>query len=455
MRRHEGMTMRSAMRWAAGFAMVVGLTASAQVSLSSAVDLALRNDPRVKIAQADVSKAKATLSEAHDAYIPSATASGGYGTSTGVPLNVPVLFSISSQSLLFNFAQKDNIRAAEAGVKAAQFAADDAHDKVAEDVIVTYLDLNHDERRRDALQQEYDFVTRLVTIVQERLDAGTDTRIDLLKARKAAAQIHLEKLQTDDEISALSDHLSRMIGLPGNALTTVPASIPELPSLNELNAVQPTRNFGVEAAYADAHSKREIAFGLGRYKLRPEVSFGANYSRIYTNHTNYSTYYPAFASVNGLSYNDLSVGLEIRIPLFDRGHEARARQAAADAAHAEFEAQQQRMQFLEGRHKLQHTAAELADRTEIANDNQQLSQAQLDAVLARLSAASGATGGDQLSPEDEQNARVDERARYIDLLDAQYGLQQAQVNLLRQTGQLDAWLKAAMTAPGVSATPAH
>ncbi|MES2390500.1 MAG: TolC family protein [Acidobacteriota bacterium] len=449
------MTMRSAMRWAAGFAMVVGLTASAQVSLSSAVDLALRNDPRVKIAQADVSKAKATLSEAHDAYIPSATASGGYGTSTGVPLNVPVLFSISSQSLLFNFAQKDNIRAAEAGVKAAQFAADDAHDKVAEDVIVTYLDLNHDERRRDALQQEYDFVTRLVTIVQERLDAGTDTRIDLLKARKAAAQIHLEKLQTDDEISALSDHLSRMIGLPGNALTTVPASIPELPSLNELNAVQPTRNFGVEAAYADAHSKREIAFGLGRYKLRPEVSFGANYSRIYTNHTNYSTYYPAFASVNGLSYNDLSVGLEIRIPLFDRGHEARARQAAADAAHAEFEAQQQRMQFLEGRHKLQHTAAELADRTEIANDNQQLSQAQLDAVLARLSAASGATGGDQLSPEDEQNARVDERARYIDLLDAQYGLQQAQVNLLRQTGQLDAWLKAAMTAPGVSATPAH
>jgi outer membrane protein TolC len=451
------MTMRFAMGWAGGLAILAGMSAvgQAQVSLSSAVDLALRNDPRLKLAQADVAKAKATLAETHDAYIPSASASGGYGTSTGVPLNVPVLFSISSQSLLFNFAQKDNIRAAEGGLRAAQFAADEAHDKVAEDVIVTYLDLSHEERRRDAMNEEYGFATELVKIVGERLDAGADDRMALLKAKKTSAQIHLEKLETEDEINALSDHLSRMIGLPGNTLSTVPSSIPELPPLSQLTAPTTARNYGVEAAYADAHSKRELAFGLGRYKLRPEVSFGANYSRIYTNHTNYATYYPAFASVNGLSYNDLSIGLEIRIPIFDRGHEARAREAAADAAHAEAQAQEQRMQFLEGRQKLQRSAAELQDRAEIASDEQGLSQAQLDAVLTRLSAASGATGGEQLTPEDEQNARVDERARYIDLLDAQYELQQAQVNLLRQTGQLDAWLKAGMTTPSVSAGPAH
>jgi outer membrane protein TolC len=439
----------------AGLAMLAGTVAGAhaQVSLSSAVDLALRNDPRLKLAHADVLKARAVLAETHDAYVPSASASGGYGTSTGVPLSVPILFSISSQSLFFSFAQKDNIRSAEAGLKSAQLSEDDTRDQVAEDTIVTYLNLDHEERRRDAMKDEFGYATHLVAIVQDRLEAGADNRIDLLKAKKTAAEIHLAKLQTDDQINILSDHLSRMIGLPGNTLSTVPSSIPALPAIDTLTARPPATSFSIDAAFANARAKQELAFGLGRYKLRPEVSFGANYSRIYTKQTNYATYYPAFAADNGLSYNDVSVGLEIKIPLFDRGHEDRAREATADALHARFEAETQRTQFLEGRFKLQHSAAELSDRAEIAGDEQQLAQAQLDAVTAQLTAANGATGGPQLTPEDEQNARVQERARTIDLLDAQYDLQQVQVNLMRQTGRLDAWLHDAAVAPSVTLAP--
>ena len=46
-----------------------------------------------------------------------------------------------------------------------------------------------------------------------------------------------------------------------------------------------------------------------------------------------------------------------------------------------------------------------------------------------------------MTPKDEQNARLQERARAIDLLEAEFQLNQAQVSLLRQTGQLDGWLK--------------
>ena len=101
--------MQSAMRWAMGLALLACLAgmAPAQISMTSAVDLALRSDPRVKMAQADVAKAQATLAETHDAYVPTIGVSGGYGGSTGVPLSVPVVFSISSQSLLFNFSQKE------------------------------------------------------------------------------------------------------------------------------------------------------------------------------------------------------------------------------------------------------------------------------------------------------------------------------------------------------------
>ena len=64
-------------------------------------------------------------------------------------------------------------------------------------------------------------------------------------------------------------------------------------------------------------------------------------------------------------------------------------------------------------------------------------------VLAQLSAESGSSSGQQMNPEDEQNARLKEGQQTIDLLSAQFQLSQAKVNLLRQTGQLEDWLKSA------------
>ena len=438
--------MRLLMSMAFCAAMLAGATAAAQVSLSAAVDLALRNDPRMKMAQADVLKARAQVSENHDAFVPNTTAGGGYGTSTGVPLSVPVLFSISAQSLIFNFSQKDNVRAAEAGLTAAELALQETRNQIAEDVIVTYLNLNHTQQRAAALGEEYGFAAKLTTIVQERLDAGDDTNMEFLKAKRTAAQIHYQQLLAQDDVANLSDHLSRMIGLPGNQLTTVPDSIPQLPAATALTA-NPGDDFGVRAAFATARSKQEFAFGMARYRMRPQIGFGANYSRIYTNHTNYATYYPAFASANHLSYNDLSVGIHVDIPLFDMGHEARAREAAADAARARFEAQNQQNTFLEGRAKLRHSLEELELQADIAEANRGIAQEELNAVLSQLTADNAATGRTPMSPKDEQNARMNERARYLDLLDADYGRQQATVNLMRQTGQLDSWLSSDLHTP--------
>ena len=46
----------------------------AQISITSAVDLAIRNSPRVKMSDADLTKARALLDESKDVYIPTLTA---------------------------------------------------------------------------------------------------------------------------------------------------------------------------------------------------------------------------------------------------------------------------------------------------------------------------------------------------------------------------------------------
>ena len=113
--------------------LVVCSVADAQISLSSAVDLALRNDPKIKMARADVDKAKAMLSESKDAFVPAVSTSGGIGKSIGVPLAVPVVFSITAQSLVINFSQINYVRAADAGADAAGYALAQVQSDVVQD----------------------------------------------------------------------------------------------------------------------------------------------------------------------------------------------------------------------------------------------------------------------------------------------------------------------------------
>jgi len=430
---------RGAMGWVLLTACAAG--ASAQISLGSAVDLALKNDPKVRMSEAAVAKAQAALEETHDVYIPTLSANGGYGQGFGVPTSLPTVLTLSSQSLVFNFSQHDNIRAAASGLTSAKLALKDMREQVEEDVVVTYLNLDSDTRALATMAQEHGDATRLVAIVQDRLNAGQDDRMSLLKAQRTATQIELNELNLQDEIAALSDHLSRMMGLRDDRLTAISSSIPPLPSVQvAADSGDESDSPGVRAAVSSARSKQELSFGVNRYILRPQMSFGVNYSRIDTGQDDYTTYYPGFYNK---SQNAVSVYIGVTIPIYDRRHQDEANEAKAEASRAYFESESQREQFLEGRKKLRRSAAELEKRSSLAEIDQDISQEQLKAVLAQLSADSGSSSGQQMTPEDEQNARLKAGQQTVEVLNAQFQLSQAKVSLLRQTGQLENWLKSA------------
>jgi len=50
-----------------------------------------------------------------------------------------------------------------------------------------------------------------------------------------------------------------------------------------------------------------------------------------------------------------------------------------------------------------------------------------------------------MTPKDEQKARIAERDKYLAVIDASFQLHQAEIQLLRQTGDLETWLKPATT----------
>ena len=422
--------------------------ASAQISLSTAVDQAQRNSSAVKLADADLRKAYAVLSQTKDVYIPNFVIGSSIGPpSIGFPSAQPSVANASLQSLAFSVQQGQYIRAAQLGVQATTFSLKDAREQVALDASTAYIELDTVNREMDAARQQALFADRLVSIEQQRTDAGVDPLSELLQGRLTAAQLKLKLLHLGSRAATLVSQLAALTGLPSASIKTVSASIPEIPAVKAEEAA--VRTAGVEAALAEADSRKFQAHGDElATKIRPLIAFGAVYNRDATSLNNYNLYFsrinPKTGETEKLKADNFSAGFSIQIPIFDLNHRAKARESAADALRATVEAEQAQRQNDVQIATLTGTIRELDTLAEIASLKQQIAAEQLKAVETQLQLGNGSGvepgAAPQLSPKAEQQARIREKQESIDALDASFDLAKARLNLLRALGHLEDWL---------------
>src|SRR4051812_41622551 len=314
---------------------VIGVAApsKAQLTFTTAIDLAVQNSLKVKSAQQDVTKAAAALAVTKDIFIPSVVTSGGLGTAYGINLTVPTIFTINAQSLVYSAQQRFYIRAAHSELLSAQLELADARDQAMEDTAITYFSIDRAQKALTAVIEQYGFATRLVAIVQDRVNAKLDSALELLKARRAAIQLELKKMHAEDDASSLRDPLSQLTGPPVGAMPILSESIPAIPQPDANLPLQSAfqKTFGLQSAEESAKAKRERARGDSIYTWRPQVSFGAQYGRI-SPIENVQDFY----NLHG-NYNTASVGLQIQFPLLDRVRKAAAAESAAEAVRSENE----------------------------------------------------------------------------------------------------------------------
>lgn len=413
--------------------------ASAQISLASTVNLALQNSTKVRLAQADIARARAGLAEAKDVYIPSFVAGAGLGPpSIGFPLGQPSIFNIQAQSLAFSFSQPDYIRSAHAALKAARLHLKDTQDQVTLDCALAYVQLEADTRDIASLNREKDDAERLVAIEEERMDAGVNSRMDVTRAEITAAQTDLKRLHTEDDATAQRVKLAHLTGMPSASFIPEAQSIPSVPNLLDggANNQSAAANAGVQAAFANAKSKLEISFGDSKQNYRPQFGFGAQYSR-FANFENYSEYYRNFTP------NNFGVGIQITFPLFDASRRAKARESAAEAASARIQAEQAKNQVSEQLSALGHSLNELKAQRRLARLESDLAGQQLATVESEMKAGTGSPNASPVSPKDEQLARINAEERFQNAVKANLTLLRAQLGLMRATGTIENWANTA------------
>ncbi len=417
--------------------LLVSVAANAQVSFYTMIDQALRNSPKVHMGVADIQHAQAGVAESIDIYKPSFLLGSSLGWTYGFPLGQPEVFSLTAQSLAFSFSQRDYIRSARNSLQAAQLQLKDTQQQVILETALDYIELVKVEQQIATLDEESGYAQKLVEIENDRVNAGRDSRVELTQARLTGAQIALDRLHLLDRAEVLRARLAHSTGFAPVDITPEPKSIPAAPMPGQESRIDFTAirgNSGIQAAYAAAKSKLYTAFGDKRQNNGPVVSFVANYG-LFSNFNNYGQYYLHFQE------NNFGAGVQINIPLFDSSRKAKAAGSLADATHAAAEADQLRDQTSEQALELQKSVTELSAQENVAELQNELAQDQLDAVRTQIQSGSANPNAAPLTPKDEEQAQINERRRYVEMLDAKFQLTQAQLSLLRSLGKIEDWAK--------------
>jgi outer membrane protein TolC len=410
--------------------------------LERAVRLALAHSTTSAIAAADVQRSLASYHELRNNFYPQINGGSGLGWTYGYPLAIdgspPSLFSAVAQSSIFNPSQQKFLGAAKTDWRSAQYQDKDQRNAVIQDSVLTYAELAKWEARLQRLDQDQAMAQQMEQAVTERLQQGVDSVVDLNKAKLVTARVRLHRAEASGSADVLRRHLSTLTGLPVSAIEIAPESIPALPPVpteNDLSekavAVSPALKI------AEQHSLAEAMRAAGEQRSwLPSIDFSAQYARFST-FNNYTIYFPK----GTFQVDNATIGVALRIPIFNASQRARAAEAEAEALKAKKQAEATRNQVGEETLKLQRAAEQLDAAREVARLEYELAESGLAAAQTRIDAKTGTL-------HELADARIQAAERYLLFQDADFEYQRVRMSLMRATGDLENWaLPVTGTAP--------
>ncbi len=397
----------------------------------TAIELALRNSAASGVSRADLDRARATVTEARDLFLPSMTLGAALGYSNGFPLSLegsaPSLFNVNIQGLLLNAAQHDYIKAAKSDVQATAAQNADRRNDVIMETALAYMQLDLLDSSLTVQQEQQEAAARFQDIAAQRVQAGLDSPVELTRAKLAVAKTHLDITRTHTAADQLRQRLAQLTGLPASDIQTSTETIPKLPSVSQdqdLAGQAASRNPTVKLAEEIALAK-DFRAQAERKQLHPTVDLAGQYA-VLSKYNNYDVFFKTFER------NNLSIGVVVRFPFFNSSLHAAADAARFDAIKAHQEARNVKEQVSGEALRLQRSVEQLAAARDVAQLEHLLAESDIETTHAKIESG-------EASLKDEQNARVTEHARYTAYLSSSFDLDKAQVQLLRQTGDLESW----------------
>jgi len=411
-------------------ALVSPAAAADPLPFRRAIELALRHSGDMAIATADQEAARQSYLETRSAFLPTIIVGSGIAASYGFPMSLegsaPSIFNVTTQQYLYNPGGQQFLKAAKTDFNATAISLEDRRNQVILETALVYAELDKLSGTLHVLEEQETSARRVEQVVSMRVQAGVDSELEVTRAKLGAARVRLNLADAESRAAILRARLAQLTGLPAADLETVTESIPELPEVKAEEVSEKTLDSNPEVRLANERAAALVFRAKGEHRLLyPSIDLAGQYG-MFAKFNNYDQYFKKFQR------NNVTFGLEIRLPLLNLSQKARAQAADAAALRAKKEAEDVKNKLSVETLKLQGAVKQLAAAREVARLEYVLAHADSDATGIKLVAGTATV-------RDQEHARLFENDKYLALLDATFQLDQAQMELLKTTGKLQDW----------------
>ena len=231
-------------------------------------------------------------------------------------------------------------------------------------------------------------------------------------------------MQLEGQEEALDAELHKLMGIPADERIEVSAEeLPAMPDLKmaELVEMAMANNPQLKQVESERRAREHRLNGEqgGRFPTLDLVGQYSVLSRI----NNFDVFFKRFQRHN------LNVGVQVRVPIFSARTSAATALARTDLNAAELELKTRRSDLEIEVRRQARRARELDVAREVARLELQLAQENLRILQAQFQEQ-------RVSLRDLEKARLEESEKWMGFLEANYQRQRAELELLRNTGQL-------------------
>jgi outer membrane protein len=413
---------------AAAFAEVHPLT------LRQAVEIALKENPDLVLSRLDQQKAQAAIRVAKDPFAPKLYAGSGLAKVWGYPTSIegsaPSIIQTRTDMAVFNRAKTYELARVRETARGAEIDTESKSDQIAYQTATMFLDAQQLDRSKQSLQLEVESLQRVRSATGEQVDEGRQLAIEnkRVAVEVARASQRLAALNGDLDYSEAS--LAVVLGYAAadrvqpreeeRAAFEVPASeqaalelaLQNNKDIRKLESQLQAKGFEVKEAEA---ARLPVVDVVAQYALLAK--------------TNYENFFTRFQRNNG------ELGVSIQIPLISGSA------SKGLAAQAQTDILELRTQMGQIRNRIQLDTQKSYQELEKARSAQEVARLDLDYTRDQVSLLLAQLGEGRATQQQVDNARLTEQEKWIAFYDAQHAVENARLDLFRQTGTLQAALR--------------
>ncbi len=404
------------------------------MTLAEAVRAALAQNPEIVLARLEEQQSALAVRVARDPFVPKVSVGSGLAYSSGFPMSIegssPSIFEARAISSIYNAQQKFQVAQARENQRGAALDAQARREQVAWRTASLFLEADRLARVLQAARQETRSLERVVDAVAARVRDGRELPLEERRARLdvAKSRQRVEALEADTEFAERS--LASALGLPDDSRVKAAGerTAPAVPQTEEAAADLALQDNREVRRLESALLAKQLEARSHRAARLPSVDLVAQYA-LFAKFNNYEDYFRKFQRHNG------QLGVSFVVPLAT-GPAVAARTAAAEAevTRLKTEVNRARNRIALDARRAHQDLRKASAAAEIARQDLELEREAVSILLAQF--AEGRTPLRQV----EQGRRA-EQEKWIALLDAQFTVEKARLELLRTTGGLMAALQ--------------